>query len=82
MSISIKARAVARRFTTPDEPYGVVASADGRRIYVTHAYSGQVTEIDPEAGATLRRFKVGDTPKGLVLSPSSSRLYVARYHNG
>ena len=33
-----------------DEPYGVVSSRDGKRLYVTLDYPGQLLEIDVEKG--------------------------------
>jgi len=59
-------------------PMGVVASADGRLLYVTTGRAGAVLEIDPEAGRILRTFDaVGKRPWGLALSRDGHKVYTA-----
>jgi YVTN family beta-propeller protein len=59
-------------------PMGVVASADGRLLYVTTGRAGAVLEIDPQAGTILRTFEaVGKRPWGLALSRDGHKVYTA-----
>ncbi|MBW3538651.1 MAG: c-type cytochrome [Planctomycetes bacterium] len=62
-----------------DEPYAVVSTADGGRIYVTLEYPGQIVEIDPVEGHVVRTFDAGRFPRGIALAPDESRLYYCEY---
>ena len=70
--------AVLKVFDVPDEPYGVVSTADGSRLYVTCEYPGEVLEIDAVQGR-LRTFSAGSMPRGIALAESRKRLYVTEY---
>lgn len=59
------------------EPYGVVASDDGTRVYVTIAMEDKVVEIDGGSLAVLREFAVEGQPRWLALHPSGESLFVA-----
>src|SRR5262245_26251197 len=52
-----------------DEPYGVVAEADRRTIYVTLEYPGEVAEIDVPGLKVRRTLKAGDFLRGIALAP-------------
>jgi len=59
-------------------PMGVVASADGRLLYVTTGRAGTLLEIDPAAGTILRTFDaVGKRPWGVALSRDGRKAYTA-----
>src|SRR5262249_24555185 len=62
------------------EPYGVVATRDGARLYVTHEYPGTVSEIDVKTRKVLREIRVGRMVRGLCLSPDETRVYVTEFH--
>jgi len=62
-----------------DEPYGVVSSADGTRLYVSLEYPGQVLELDAATGKTLREIPAGSFPRGLALTSDGTRLLVCEY---
>jgi YVTN family beta-propeller protein len=59
-------------------PMGVVASADGRLLYVTTGRAGALLEIDPAAGRILRTIDgVGKRPWGVALSRDGRKAYTA-----
>lgn len=65
-------------FEVFDEPYGLAATADGRNLYVTCEYPGQVLEYDVERGR-IRSFNVGSMLRGIAISEKQRRLYVTEY---
>ena len=77
---------VAQTITLGDpgvvRPMGI-ASADGRRLYVTTGRFGALLEVDAEAGRVLRTVdKVGQRPWGLALSRDGSKAYTANGPSG
>jgi YVTN family beta-propeller protein len=65
-----------------DEPYGVVSSADGSKLYVTLESAGDVVEIDVATRAVIRTLKAGAFPRGLALSRGGEKLFVTEYLTG
>lgn len=61
---------------TGAEPVGVVASADGKRIYVAVTLDDEVEERDAESLEVLRTFAVQDQPTWLALHPNGKVLFV------
>ena len=66
-------------------PYGVVATADGKRGYCSLWNSSEVAELDLTSGKVLRRIPLlapqvktdtGSHPTALLLSPDEKHLYV------
>lgn len=64
------------------EPHGIVASEDGRRVYVANTGSDSVTEYDGRTHEKLRVFPVQDAPRFLALHPNGNVLFVASTRNG
>jgi len=64
------------------EPHGIVATEDGRRVYVANTLSDQVSEYDGRTREKLRSFAVQDQPRFLALHPNEDVLYVASTVNG
>ncbi len=64
------------RISTGPEPHGVVASADGSRVYVAVSQADEVLEIDGTTREILRTFAVQDDPRWLALHPSGAALFV------
>lgn len=62
-----------------DEPYGIISTKDGSRIYVTLEYPGQVIEIDPETAKITRTFSAGAFPRGIAITPDQKQLLVSEY---
>ena len=65
-----------------DEPYGVVSTRDGAKVYVTLSYPGQVLEIDTASYAISQTWDAGKFTRGIALSPDDTRLYVTEYYTG
>jgi YVTN family beta-propeller protein len=65
-----------------NEPYGIVATKDGSRAYVTHEYPGKVSEIDLKARKVLREMPAGAMVRGIALAPDEKRLYVTEFYTG
>ena len=62
-----------------DEPYGIVSTTDGGRIYVTLEYPGQVVEIDPRTAKITRTFPAGAFPRGIAIGPDGNQLLISEY---
>ncbi len=65
-----------------DEPYGIVSTHDGSRVYVTLDYPGQVIEIDTQTREIARTWEAGKSTRGIALAPDDSRVYVTEYYTG
>ena len=63
-----------------DEPYGVVSTADGSRLYATLDYPGQIVEIDTAARKVIRTIDSGPFSRGLALGPKEEQLYVTEFY--
>lgn len=61
------------------DPYGLVASPDGRRLWVTHDHPACVSEIDPAARAVVRTMPVGPNARGIALAPDGESLLVTEF---
>src|SRR5205823_1501174 len=61
------------------DPYGVVASPDGRRLWVTHDHPASVSEIDSQARTVVRTMPVGPNARGIVLAPDGDSLLVTEF---
>ncbi|GAA3956952.1 gliding motility-associated C-terminal domain-containing protein [Mucilaginibacter dorajii] len=59
------------------EPWGVSASKDGKRVYVTNSGSNTISVISTASNAVITTINVGAGPHGIVVSPDGSRVYVA-----
>lgn len=64
------------RLTTGAEPYGIVATEDGSRVYVALSQADAVAEFDGKTHAEIRRWTVHDDPRWLALHPSDRALFV------
>ncbi|MDB5392490.1 MAG: ccp 3 [Planctomycetaceae bacterium] len=73
-----------------DEPYGIVSSIDGSKVYVTLEYPAQVVEINTADRKITRTFGNGQNEvqddaiappflRGIALSAKENRLYVTEY---
>jgi YVTN family beta-propeller protein len=62
-----------------DEPYGLVSTPDGTRVYATLEYPGQVIEIAPESRTIVRTIDAGKFLRGIALDDQNQRLYVTEY---
>lgn len=62
-----------------DEPYGVVSTRDGSRVWVTLEYPGQLLEIDAASRKILRTLAAGSFPRGLALTGDQRVALVTEY---
>ena len=60
-------------------PYAVVASPDGKAIYVSDRTANCVVALDPAKGAKTAEWPVEGEPTGLALSPDGKTLFVSLY---
>lgn len=58
------------------EPYGIVASNDGSRIFVAVSQDDRVVEIDPVSRTVTRSWFVPNEPRYVALHPNSNDLFV------
>jgi YVTN family beta-propeller protein len=65
-----------------DEPYGVVSTQDGSRVYVTLDYPGQVLEIDTKAYSITRTVDAGKSVRGIALDSHEDRIFITEYYTG
>jgi len=63
-----------------DEPYSVVSTRDGSRVWVTLEYPGHLIEIDTKSRKILRTFNAGSFPRGLALSNDQHTAFVTEYY--
>jgi YVTN family beta-propeller protein len=70
---------VVAAIPVPADPYGVVAAADGRRLWVSHDSPGCVSEIDVNARKVTRTIPVGPSARGLALAADGRHLFVAEF---
>jgi len=57
-------------------PIDVVASADGKSLFVVNADAKQIAVVDPAGGKVSKSIAMPAQPTGLVLSPDGATLYV------
>lgn len=67
---------VGRRLEVGAEPYGIVATEDGTRVYVAVSMEDKVLELDPLTLDVLRAWAVPGEPRWLALHPSGASLFV------
>jgi mono/diheme cytochrome c family protein len=58
------------------EPFGIVASEDGTRLYVAESTQGRVSELDGTTLERLASWDVSGEPRWLALHPSGKSLFV------
>lgn len=73
---------VTDRIEVFDEPYSVVSTPDGARLFVTLEFPGRIAEIDPATRKVVRELEAGRFPRGLALSADGKRLFVTEYYTG
>jgi len=73
---------VQSTITVGAEPFGIVATENGKRVYVALSQADEVLEFDGRSKERLRSFDVMDDPRWLGLHPSDKVLYVASPYGG
>ncbi len=61
------------------ESYGVAASRDGTKVYITNEFSDSVSVIDTVTNMVIANINLGyqTFPQGVAVTPDGSKLYVA-----
>ncbi|MEQ9409590.1 MAG: hypothetical protein RIK87_17780 [Fuerstiella sp.] len=62
-----------------DEPYGIVSSSDGKHLYATLEYPGQVVRIDTQHWKVDAEWSAGRMPRGIALAPDQNSLFITEY---
>ena len=57
-------------------PYGVSASLDGSKVYVTNFTAQSVSVINTSTNSVIDTIPVGNYPVGIFCIPESNRVYV------
>lgn len=57
-------------------PSALLASLDGKKLFVANQDAHQLAVVDPEAGGVTHSISLPASPTGMVLSPDGKRLYV------
>jgi YVTN family beta-propeller protein len=64
----------------PDsEPYGVVVTPDGSKVYVVNSENRTVSVIATASNTVEATIPVGDNPQGVAVSPDGSTVYVTNF---
>ncbi|MFO0728819.1 MAG: c-type cytochrome [Myxococcota bacterium] len=64
------------------EPYGIVSSEDGAKVYVAVSLEDKVLELDGKSGTVIRSFEVKNQPRWLALHPSGKTVYAVSAFGG
>ena len=71
---------VVKTITTEDEPYGIVSTLDGKKLYVSHEYPGKISEINTADFKVTQLFNAGKMTRGIALSPDEKNLFVTEFY--
>jgi len=63
-----------------DEPYSLISTPKGDKLYATLSYPGKVLEIDPASRKITRTFTGGAFNRGLAISTDNSRLFITEFY--
>ena len=72
---------VIETIAVEDEPYAIVTSPNGDKLWVTLEYPGKLIEIDPQARTIVNAARVGSFVRGLALT-AGDQLLVTQYFTG
>lgn len=70
---------IVHRIDVFDEPYGIVGSSDGKYLYATLEYPGEVVRISTSSWKVDAVWKAGAMPRGIAVSRDNQSLYVTEY---
>ncbi|MCH9654408.1 MAG: beta-propeller fold lactonase family protein [Planctomycetes bacterium] len=63
-----------------DEPYGIVSTKNGKKIFVTLDYPGRIVEIDTNSKKITREFSSGKHLRGIAISNDDQNLFTTEYY--
>jgi DNA-binding beta-propeller fold protein YncE len=70
---------VVQQISVEDEPYGIVCSGDGRHLYATLEYPGQVVRIDTTTWSVDASWSAGVMPRGIAITADHMYLVITEY---
>lgn len=70
---------IEKTISVYDEPYGIVSSRDGRYLFATLEYPGQVIRIDINQAKVDQTWNVGAMLRGIAIDADNNELYVTEY---
>ena len=70
---------VVKRIDVFDEPYGIVSSADGKHLFATLEYPGQVVRIATDSWTVDAEWDVGHMLRGIACGADQNSLFVTEY---
>lgn len=77
--LNAETKEIVQRIDVFDEPYGVVSSTDGKYLFVTLEYPGQVIRINTADWTVDATWNVGQMLRGIALAPDQQHLFVTEY---
>ncbi|MFK5923109.1 MAG: c-type cytochrome [Verrucomicrobiota bacterium] len=57
-------------------PSHIIATKNGKRLFVTETTAGSVAELNATNGKLIKRLAIKSEPSGLALSPDEKKLYI------
>jgi YVTN family beta-propeller protein len=79
--INTNTYSITSTITVGSEPYGIVVTPDGNKVYVANYFDSSVFVINTITNTVSDTIKFSEFtyPKGLAVSPDGSRVYVTNY---
>src|SRR5258708_32331807 len=78
--IASATKRVVNRVEIGPQPHGLVATRDGRQLFLTventAGETGELVWFDPAADAVKRRMKIGPRPNQLACTPDGAIAYI------
>jgi len=79
--IDVTGNAVVTTVPVGTQPYAVLASPDGSKIYVSDEYANTVLVMNAATNMVIATLPVGTAPSGLAISPDGTQLYVVNNYS-
>jgi len=67
------------KITVEDNPWGIVISPDGTKVYVTNYGSNTVSVLSTATNSIVATINVGVSPKGVTFFPDGTKVYVTNF---
>ena len=71
--------AILSSFAAGKKPWGISASPDGTRLYISNYMDGTVSVIKTADNSLVQTIPVGKAPVSLAITPDGTHVYVANY---
>jgi YVTN family beta-propeller protein len=80
--LDIASQAITATVSVGPQPYRIMLSPDGRRVYTNNLSDGTVSVVDLTTASTVATTQVGPEPTGLAVSPDGRLVYAGGLHTG